>query len=119
MNDGSTHVAFGFLIGFSLDFGLTTVSSCFLIWLDMVRDHTLPTFPMSKRSFPSPLPRYKAAPPVGSFTKPMTGNFPCCTVLIFSHASFRSDRYGASAFLEMMPSSSAWQRARTSPARRR
>jgi hypothetical protein len=29
---GSTHVAFGFLIGFvSLDFGLTTVSSCFLI----------------------------------------------------------------------------------------
>jgi len=28
---GSTHVAFGFLIGFvSLDFGLTTVSSCFL-----------------------------------------------------------------------------------------
>jgi hypothetical protein len=31
-NVGSTHVAFGFLIGFvSLDFGLTTVSSCFLI----------------------------------------------------------------------------------------
>jgi hypothetical protein len=39
VNDGSTHVALGFLMGFvSLDFGLTTVSSCFLIWLDMVRD---------------------------------------------------------------------------------
>lgn len=35
---GSTHVAFGFLIGFvSLDFGLTTVSSC-LIWVETVRD---------------------------------------------------------------------------------
>jgi hypothetical protein len=33
---GSAHVAFGFLIGFvSLDFGLTTISSCFLIWLEM------------------------------------------------------------------------------------
>ena len=31
---GSTHVALGFLIGFvSFDFGLTTVSSCFLICL--------------------------------------------------------------------------------------
>jgi hypothetical protein len=36
---GSTHVAFGFLIGLvSFDFGLTTVSSCFLIWLETVRD---------------------------------------------------------------------------------
>jgi hypothetical protein len=41
---GSTHVAFGFLIGFvSLDFGLTTVSSCFLIWLETVRDQPVPT----------------------------------------------------------------------------
>ena len=40
---GSTHVALGFLIGFvSLDFGLTTVSSCFLIWLETVRDHPVP-----------------------------------------------------------------------------
>jgi hypothetical protein len=32
---GSTHVALGFLMGLvSLDLGLTTVSSCFLIWLD-------------------------------------------------------------------------------------
>jgi hypothetical protein len=31
-NIGSIHVAFGFLIGFvNLDFGLTAVSSCFLI----------------------------------------------------------------------------------------
>ena len=29
----------------------------------------------------------------------MTGNLPFCTVLIFSQASFRSDRYGASARL--------------------
>ena len=44
---GSTHVAFGFLIGFvSLDFGLTTVSSCFLIWLETVRDQPVPTLPM-------------------------------------------------------------------------
>ena len=38
---GSTHVAFGFLMGFvSFHFGLTTVSSCFLIWLETVRDIT-------------------------------------------------------------------------------
>ena len=44
---GSTHVAFGFLIGLvSLDFGLTTVSSCFRIWLETVRDHPVPTLPM-------------------------------------------------------------------------
>jgi hypothetical protein len=37
-------VAFGFLIGFvSFDFGLTTVSSCFLIWLETVRDQPVPT----------------------------------------------------------------------------
>jgi hypothetical protein len=37
----------GFLIGLvSLDFGLTTVSSCFLIRLDMVRDQPVPTLPM-------------------------------------------------------------------------
>jgi hypothetical protein len=42
VNDGSTHVAFGFLIGFaSFDFGLTTVSSLFLIWPDTVRDQPL------------------------------------------------------------------------------
>ena len=47
MNDGSTQVAFGFLIGLvSLDFGLTTVSSCLLIWLDIVRDQPVPTLPM-------------------------------------------------------------------------
>jgi hypothetical protein len=41
---GPTHVAFGFLIAFvSLDFGLTTVSSCFLIWLETVRDQPVPT----------------------------------------------------------------------------
>jgi hypothetical protein len=38
---GSTHVAFGFLMGFvSFHFELTTVSSCFLIWLETVRDIT-------------------------------------------------------------------------------
>jgi hypothetical protein len=38
---GSTHVALGFLMGLvSFDFGLTTVSSCFLIWLETVRDGT-------------------------------------------------------------------------------
>jgi hypothetical protein len=47
VNDGSTYVAFGFLIGFvSLDFGLLTVSSCFLIWLNMVRDQPVPTLPI-------------------------------------------------------------------------
>lgn len=46
-NIGSTHVAFGFLIGFvSVDFGLTTVSSCFLIWLETVRDQPVPTLPI-------------------------------------------------------------------------
>ena len=44
---GSTHVALGFLMGLvSLDFGLTTVSSCFLIWLETVRDHPVPTLPI-------------------------------------------------------------------------
>lgn len=39
VNFGSTHVALGFLIGLvSFDLGLTTVSSCFLIWLETVRD---------------------------------------------------------------------------------
>jgi hypothetical protein len=47
VNDGSTQVALGFLMGFvSLDFGLTTVSSCFLILLDTVRDQPVPTLPM-------------------------------------------------------------------------
>jgi hypothetical protein len=42
-----TQVALGFLIGLvSLDFGLTTVSSCFLIWLETVRDQPVPTFPI-------------------------------------------------------------------------
>jgi hypothetical protein len=46
-NFGSTHVAFGILMGFvSFDFGLTTVSSCFLIWLETMRDHPVPTLPM-------------------------------------------------------------------------
>jgi hypothetical protein len=40
-------VAIGFFIGLvSFDFGLTTVSSCFLIWLETVRDHPVPTLPM-------------------------------------------------------------------------
>jgi hypothetical protein len=38
-NDGSTHVAFGFLTGLvSRDFGLMTVSSCLRIWFETVRD---------------------------------------------------------------------------------
>ena len=46
-NFGSTHVAFGFLMGLvSFVFGLTTVSSCFLIWLEAVRDQPVPTLPM-------------------------------------------------------------------------
>ena len=52
--DGSTHVAFGFLIGrVSFDFGLTTVSSCFRIWLDTVRDQPLPTLPIYRSFLPS------------------------------------------------------------------
>jgi hypothetical protein len=44
---GSTQVAFGFLMGLvSLDLGLTTVSSCFRIWLETVRDHPVPTLPI-------------------------------------------------------------------------
>ena len=44
---GSTHVALGFLTGLvSLDFGLMTVSSCFLIWLETGADHPVPTLPM-------------------------------------------------------------------------
>jgi hypothetical protein len=44
VNDGSTQVALSFLIGFvSFDFRLTTVSSCFLIWLDTVLDQPVPT----------------------------------------------------------------------------
>jgi hypothetical protein len=35
----------------SLDFGLTTVSSCFLIWLDTVRDQPVPTFPIVDEVF--------------------------------------------------------------------
>src|SRR5215216_3518807 len=43
---GSTHVALGFLMGLvSFDWRLTTVSSCFLIWLETVRDHPVPTLP--------------------------------------------------------------------------
>jgi hypothetical protein len=42
--------------------------------------------------------------PVGSFTNPTTGNFARCTHLILTHASLRSDRYGASAFFEIIPS---------------
>jgi hypothetical protein len=46
-NVGSTHVALGFLICLvSFDFGLTTVSTCFLIWLETVRDQPVPTLPM-------------------------------------------------------------------------
>jgi hypothetical protein len=45
-NFGSTQVAFGALIGFvSFDFGLTTLSSCFRIWLETVRDQPVPTLP--------------------------------------------------------------------------
>jgi hypothetical protein len=37
VNDGSTQTALGFFNGLvSLDFGLTTVSSCFRIWLEIV-----------------------------------------------------------------------------------
>ena len=37
-NLGSTHVAFGFLMGLvSFDLGLTAVSSCFRIWLETVQ----------------------------------------------------------------------------------
>src|SRR3954452_19853976 len=44
---GSTHVALGFRIALvSLDLGLTTVSSCFRIWLETVRDHPVPTLPI-------------------------------------------------------------------------
>jgi hypothetical protein len=44
--DGSTPMAF-FLIGLvSLDLGLTTVSSCFRIGLEVVRDQPVPTLPM-------------------------------------------------------------------------
>src|SRR5258708_5642497 len=72
-NVGSTHVAFGFLIGVvSLDFGLTTVSSWFLIWLETVRDQPVPTLPIKTRSLPSRFPRYSAATTVESLTKPMT-----------------------------------------------
>ena len=47
MNTGSTHVALGFLSGLlSLLFGLTTVSSCLRIWLEVVRVHPVPTLPM-------------------------------------------------------------------------
>jgi hypothetical protein len=47
------------------------LSSCFLIWLETVRDQPVPTLPMQTRSFPSRLPRYGAATPLGSLTKPM------------------------------------------------
>src|SRR4051812_43689226 len=47
VNDGSTHVALIFLSGLvSFDFGLTTVSSCFLILLERVRDQPVPTLPI-------------------------------------------------------------------------
>jgi hypothetical protein len=47
-NLGSTHVALGFLTCFvSVDFGLTAVSSCFLIWLETVRDQPVPTLPIA------------------------------------------------------------------------
>jgi hypothetical protein len=46
-NDGSTHVAFGFLTGFvNGDVAMTAVSSCLRILIDFVREQTVPTFPM-------------------------------------------------------------------------
>ena len=69
-----------------------TVSSCFLIWLETVRDQPVPTLPIYTSSLPSFLPRYSAATPVGSLTNPTTGNFPFWTVLIFSQASVRADQ---------------------------
>jgi hypothetical protein len=48
-NFGSTQVAFGFLIALvSFDLGLTTVSSCFLIWLETVRDIYLSVGPIQR-----------------------------------------------------------------------
>ena len=47
LKDGSTHVALGLRIGLvSLDFGLMTVLSFFLISLETVRDQPVPTLPM-------------------------------------------------------------------------
>jgi hypothetical protein len=46
-NFGTTQVAFCFLMALvSFDLGLTSVSSCFLIWLETVRDQPVPTLPM-------------------------------------------------------------------------
>jgi len=45
-NFGSTQVGLGALIGFvNFDLGLTTVSSCFRIRLETVRDQPVPTLP--------------------------------------------------------------------------
>ena len=51
-------MAFGFLMGLvSFDFGLTTVSSCFLIWLETVRDQPVPT--LARKEAPAlPGPSY-------------------------------------------------------------
>jgi hypothetical protein len=68
-NVGWLHpVAFSFLSCFvSLDFGLTTVSSCFRIWLETVRDQPAPTLParmfVITRDLPSSLFRALRSPP--------------------------------------------------------
>ena len=90
---GSTHVAFGFLTGLvSFDFGLTTVSSCFLIWLETVRDQTRPNFSHVGKVFAFLFAEVQCGDAARVLTNPTTGNLPCCMALIFSQFSVRSDR---------------------------
>ena len=104
-NFGSTHVAFGFLMGLvSLDFG---TDHGIELLADLAGDGARPSradLAHVDQLLAFLLAEVERGDPVGSLTKPMTGNFPFWTVLIFSQLSLRSERYGASARFEMMPS---------------
>jgi hypothetical protein len=86
------------------DFGLTTVSSCLWIWLDTVRDQPRANLAHVNQFFAFLLADVERRNAARVFDKPDDWEFPFCTALIFSHASFRSERYGASARFKMIPS---------------
>jgi hypothetical protein len=88
----------------NFDLELTTVSSCFRIRLETVRDQSAPTLPTHDQ-FQTFL---ACRDTVGSLTNPTTGNFARCTHLTLIHASLRSDRYGASAIFEIILSNPSW-----------
>jgi len=79
-----------FLIGVvSLDFGLTTVSSWFLIWLETVRDQAGPHLAHKDEIFALTLSEIQRSHHSRILDEADDGEFAFCTLLIFSHPSFR------------------------------